>query len=483
SILTDNGGVENGPDRRLSALRLADLPNKTLSFWKLAGPGAVLVGLSIGAGEIIVWPRIVAEYGATMVWAAMVGVLAQLVVNIEVGRYTLATGESAYTGLCRIWRGFAPIFIFLNVAAWLLPGWARASGGALKALLVGPSGWGDPWVWTAITFAAVALLLFGPKIVYNTVERVIFVLISIMMVGLILVALVVGNAETCRELGRGLLNVGFRDPDFSVKALFSAIVFAGAGGTANLFFCYYLRDKNIGMGARVPEIMSVLRGKVEKEPTTGYTFADTNENRTRWLAWFAHMRNDQLLFFWAANTVTMLLFIFGALAVLHPQRIVPSEDRLIWDQAIILGQVWGQTGRVVFLLVGVATLFSTQLAIVDGCARSVSDILYVNFRWAQRRSLSYWYAMIAGFWIIGGCVLTYFLQRLENITFLFNAGFMGGIAMAIYVPFTLYMNRKLLPKTAQPSSVATLLLALVAVLYVSFAIFSIGDMITNWGAF
>lgn len=466
---------------RLGALKLAELPEKALGFWRLAGPGAVLVGLSIGAGEIIVWPRIAAAYGGTMIWAAVLGVFAQLWVNIEVGRYTLATGESAYTGFCRIWRGFAYVFIALNVAAWLLPGWARASGGALKALIVGPDGWGEPWQWTAITFAGVALLLFGPKIIYNGVEKTVLVLISVVIVGLVIVAVVAGNAQTWRELAAGLVNVGYRAPDLPTKDFFSALVFAGAGGTANLFFCYYLRDKNIGMGARVPEVMSVVRGRAEKEPATGFTFADTDSNQRQWTAWFAHMKKDQVLFFWLTNTATMLLFIFGALAVLHPRGIVPAKDMLIWDEAIILGQVWGRPGEVIFLIVGVATLFSTQLAIVDGCARSVSDILYVNFAAAQRKTLSYWYAWIAAGWIIGGCVLTYFLQRLQCITFLFNAGFMGGIAMALYVPLTLYMNSKFLPRTARPSAACVLFLAAAALLYVAFAVFSLWDLAVHWG--
>ncbi len=472
---------DEAPRRGLAALKLADLPEKAVGFWKLAGPGAVLVGLSIGAGEIIVWPRIVAQHGSTMIWAAVFGVLAQLVVNIEVGRYTLATGESAYTGFCRIWKGFAYVFIALNIAAWLLPGWARASGGALKALLVGPEGWGDPWVWTTITFAGVALLLFGPKMIYNSVERAIMVLIAIVMIGLIAVAIGAGNARAWSDLGLGIINVGYRDPALPVKEFFIALVFAGAGGTANLFLGFYLRDKNLGMGARIPEVRSVLRGKVEKEPTTGYTFEDTEENRARWKAWFTHLKKDQALFFWLMNTVTILLFIFGALAVLHPRGIVPSKDTLIFDQAVILGEVWGRTGQVIFLLVGVATLLSTQLALVDGCARSISDIIYVNFPAAQKKTLSWWYAVVAGFWIIAGCVLAYLLQFLQNITFLFNAGFMGGIAMAIYVPLTLYMNRKFLPKTARPGWVPSLLLVGCGVLYGAFAIFSVYDMIANWG--
>ena len=99
----------------LADFKSADLPDPPSSFWKLAGPGAVLVGLSIGAGEIVVWPLTVAKYGAGMVWAAMLGVFMQMWVNFEIGRWTIATGETVYTGYARVWRGFAPLFILFNV--------------------------------------------------------------------------------------------------------------------------------------------------------------------------------------------------------------------------------------------------------------------------------------------------------------------------------------------------------------------------------
>lgn len=470
----DPRGVDSGSGA-LAPFRTADLPDRTLRFWQMAGPGAVLVGLSIGAGEIIVWPRIVAEYGASMVWAAVVGVFLQLWINFEVGRWTVATGESIYTGYARAWRGFAALFILFNILGWLAPGWGRASGLALKALLVGPTGFGSDAFWTTITFGLVALLLFGPKVIYQSVEKTVELLVVTVTVGLILVAIAVGTGDTWVELLRGVVHIGYKNPNMTVKAFFIALVFAGAGGTANLFYTFYLRDKRIGMGARVPELLNPLRGRVEKIPSTGFRFPDSGENVSRFRAWFDYVKKDQMLFFFGLNSFTILLFIFGSLAVLHPDKILPEQGSLIWDEATILGTVWGQPGRILFLLVGVATLFSTQLALVDGVSRSISDILYVNLPAAQKRDLSWWYLLVASLWMVAGCVLTYFMEArgISELGFLFNAGYMGGFAMAVYVPLTLYINYRFLPRPARPGPVCTAAMAVAAAVYGGFAICSI----------
>ncbi len=460
---------------KLDSFKTIDLPEKQLPFWKIAGPGAILVGLSIGAGEIVIWPRIAAQYGGSMVWAAVLGVFLQLWINFEVGRWTITTGETVYTGYSRIWRGFAPLFILLTVVSWIAPGWARASGLALKALLIGPLGWGSDTFWTVVTFAAVALILFGPKMVYQSVEKTVELLVAIVTIGLILVVIAVGNLDTWKELGGGLINVGHIAEGMNVKELFIAVVFAGAGGTANLFYTFYLRDKNIGMGARLPSLRNPLRGRDETVPSTGFLCEETEENRQRFTAWWRYIKQDQLLFFWALNTVTMLLFIFGSLAVLHPQNIVPEGGTLIYDEAAILKDIWGMPGQYIFLLVGVATLFGTQLALVDGVSRSISDIVYTNFKGAKKRSLSWWYLLVAGIWIVAGCVITYVMEQLNvsDLGFLFSAAYMGGFAMAIYVPLTLYMNRKFLPSFAKPKAISTIMMLIASAVYIGFAISSI----------
>jgi len=478
----------------LEDFRQADLPPRTKSFWKMAGPGAVLVGLSIGAGEIIVWPTTIAKYGAGMAWAAVIGVFLQIWINLEVARWTIATGETVYTGYSRIWRGFGPVFIVLTILGWLAPGWAQVSGSALKALFVGPefgagTFWGSNTCWTAVTFAAVVGLLFGPKFVYQSVEKTIEVLVLIVTLGLILVALFVGTADTWKDLGRGIVNIGYRDPAFPVKDLFIAIVFAGAGGTANLFYTFYLRDKNIGMGSLIPDLQNPLRGRSETISSAGFQFPDTDENSRRFRGWWKYIWQDQILFFWFLNTFTLLLFIYGALAVLRPKEIVPASGTLIWDESVILadvfgrwGSAWGHTGRIIFLMVGVATLFSTQLAVVDGVARSIADILHTNFVFARRRELSWWYMMIALVWIAIGIAITAIIELYElsgQLGVLFNAAYMGGFAMAIYVPLTLFMNLKHLPKSARPGPVHIGMMALASLVYGGFAIYCLYSEISE----
>jgi Mn2+/Fe2+ NRAMP family transporter len=457
---------------RYAHFKAGDLPPLPRSFWALVGPGAVLVGLSIGAGELIIWPRITAQYGAGMVWAALLGVFIQLWLNLEIARYTLATGESPYTGYARLSPVFAWVFLALNVVGWIVPGWARACGGALKALIVGPHGWGSPGAWTAITFVAVAAVLFGPRRVYRSLERTTAALVVLITLGLIAIAATVSSADTWRELARGAVNFPFKDPAMPIYELFSSIVFAGAGGTANLFYAFYIRDKGWGMGALMPSVVNPLRQREERAVDIGFRINDTAANHGKWQRWYRHLTLDQVFFFWLLNSFTILLFIFGALAVLHPRGIVPDQELLVWDQAAILAASWGEPGRFVFLMVGVACLFSTQLTLVDGVARSCADILHTNFRWARRRPLSTWYARVAVAWIAAGILLTYLYESLPAILFLLSAGFFGGVAMALYAPLTLIINLRYLPPCVRPSRLRIAVVALVCLFCGLFALAS-----------
>jgi hypothetical protein len=453
---------------KLADFQKADMPPKTLPFWKLVGPGAIMVGLSIGSGELVMWPRLVAKHGEGMIWAAMVGVFIQVWVNFELGRYTLATGESVYTGFARLSQTFVFLFLLLNFCGSILPGWATSSGSALKMLFTGEPAKPEEVYWTWLTLGIVALLLFGPKLIYVIVEKTETGLVAIITLGLIITAIAVGTADVWMKMFQGATNFGYIDPAVNKADFFAALVYAGAGGTSNIFLCYYLRDKNLGMGALIPDIVNPLRGQTEKVPSTGYLFPETEENVSRFRMWMSHFRKEQALIFWLLNTFTIMLFIFGSLAVLHPKGLVPEGMSIATEQANILGSVMGEFGHKLFLIVAFATLFSTQLAIVDGVARTFSDVIYVNFPQAQRESLSWWYAVIAGSYLAIGAALA--MLKIPPLFQLNTNACVGGIAMAIYVPMTLYINKRFLPKSIHPDIISTLFMLAASALYIFFAV-------------
>lgn len=75
--------------------------------------------------------------GLVFVWAAMVGLLTQFVLNMEIERSTLATGETALTGFSRYWRHGGLVFAVMTYFANLWPGWATSSATLVSYLFGG----------------------------------------------------------------------------------------------------------------------------------------------------------------------------------------------------------------------------------------------------------------------------------------------------------------------------------------------------------
>jgi hypothetical protein len=57
----------------------------------------IAAGIGLASGEFILWPYITSQVGLVFLWAAVVGVVTQFFINMEIERYTLATGETALT--------------------------------------------------------------------------------------------------------------------------------------------------------------------------------------------------------------------------------------------------------------------------------------------------------------------------------------------------------------------------------------------------
>lgn len=150
---------------------------------------------------------------------------------------------------------------------------------------------------------------------------------------------------------------------------------------------------------------------------------------------------------------------------------------MIWDEAEILADSMGGAGRTLFLLIGVATLFSTQVALTDGVARSIAELFKTSFKFARRADHATWYLRIALFVIIFGTVLTAVMEYLgiSELGFLFNAAYIGGFAMALYTPLILWMNLRHLPRSTRPGPLNIVMMILASAVYMGFALFCAGN--------
>ena len=93
--------TDRGPARAPVTL---DLPEPA-SLGRMLGPGIIAVGIGMAAGELILWPYITALAGFGLLWLALATLAVQFVINMEIERYTLATGQTVVAGLPAGGRG------------------------------------------------------------------------------------------------------------------------------------------------------------------------------------------------------------------------------------------------------------------------------------------------------------------------------------------------------------------------------------------
>jgi Mn2+/Fe2+ NRAMP family transporter len=107
---------------------------------RVAGAGAIILGISIGSGEWLIGPAVTAQFTAALLWVATVSILLQWIFNEEACRYTLYTGEPIMTGFMRtkpgpvFWGWFWSILGFIQLG-W--PGWAASAATAIVAAMIG----------------------------------------------------------------------------------------------------------------------------------------------------------------------------------------------------------------------------------------------------------------------------------------------------------------------------------------------------------
>jgi hypothetical protein len=436
----------------------------------LLGPSIILAGLSIGSGEFVLWPRLTAQFGFAVFWAAWIGVTIQFFLNMEIERYTLATGESAVVGFLRLSRVFGPVFLLCGTVPWIWPGWATGAG-TILSWQVG----GDPVVYAIAGLVLCgAILSLGP-VVYRTVELMQIALVSGIFAGLLYLFARLASVETLVELGRGALRIGHVPEGIELPLLLGALAFAGAGGTVNLAQSNYIRDKGYGMGRWVGRLTSPFTGREEASSDVGYVFETDAPSLERWDLWWRRANVEHAISFYLLCVLSLALLCTITAELLEVGAPVADGFGFIRDQGHALAARFGRGSETVFFASGIAVLFSTELALLDAVTRVVADVIHASLlRESQRWTLSrIYFAVLWSF--IGFGVLVLMAGLDQPLTLLVLSASLNAGVMFLYSGLLLWLNLSAFRGALRPRPVRILALVVSLVFFGYFSALTLAD--------
>ncbi len=469
----------------LAPFQQAELPvppaPRGLAWLGVVGPGVIVLGGSIGSGEFLLGPAAFVRYGLSLLWVTLVAAFLQTVLNTELMRYTIATGEPVFTGFMRtrphstFWAWLYSLLYFLQVG-W--PGWAGAAAGAVYFLyareLAGPDQQGIIHAIGVFTFAVcIAILLVGRRI-ERTLEILNWILVAAILSGfLVLAVLFVPGANWLAGVaglaGYDVVTGSFSfipsGADFFLIGAFAA--YSGAGGVINLTLSNWARDKGYGMGSRAGYIPAAVGGRKVQLAHHGFMFKPDRTALERWAGWWRIVRADQ----WGIYFTGALLGMFLP-AILYVTFIAPgTEIRGLGVAAALADAMVASVGPVfggVVALMGVWVLFKTQLDIVDGTARAITDILWTGsarvraWRGGDVRWVYYGVLAVIAVW---GVIA---LGLAQPILLLQLGANMAGIVFVISSLHVLRINTTLLPEEIRPPLWRRVALVATSIFYGAF---------------
>jgi hypothetical protein len=468
----------------------ADLPApptpKGLGWVSVVGPGVIVLGASIGSGEFLLGPAVFVRHGLSVLWVTTVAVLLQTVFNTEVMRYTLATGEPVFTGFMRtrpsstVWAWLYAGLYFLQVG-W--PAWAGTAAAAIFFLfarrVAGPSDAAAiHYIGVGTFLACVAVLSVGRRI-ERTLELLNWILVVCILGSFLTLAVLFVPAATWFAAAAGLAGFdamggtfNFLPAGMDFFLLGALVAYSGCGGVGNLTLSNWARDRGYGMGERAGYIPAAIGGHKVKLAHSGFIFARDAEAMRRWRGWWRVVRADQWGVFFAGAILGMVLP-----ALLYVTFLPRGSD--IQGLGISAALAHGIDARAGALLGGVIAflgawiLFKTQLDLLEGMVRAITDILWTGSRqvraWRGGDVRAVYYGVLAAV-VLWGIVA---LRLAQPIVLLKLGANVAGAILMVASLHLLYVNTRLLPEHVRPPMWRRAALIVMALFYGFFVILAL----------
>ena len=467
---------------KLAPLGKAKLP-KPWALKNLIGPSFIILGVGLGSGELILWPYLSSNFGLGIIWAAVLGITFQFFINMEIERYTLATGESIFVGLTRKFGKITPYwFIATTLIPWMWPGIIASSAKVFSA------GFG-------ITYSKYAgillLLLLGGlyslgHIVYKTQEKTQKAIILVGVPFVFLITLFFAKPIDWVALGRGLVGLGegfwLLPKGLPIATFLGALAYAGAGGTLNLAQSLYVKEKGYGMAKYAGHITNVLSGKKEDISLEGATFETTDENINNFKLWWRRINIEHAIVFWITGAFTMILLSLLAYSTAYKDPgVETSINFVIREGSVIASRTFPFLGTFFLLMAGVM-LFGTQFSVYGSNARISSENMVIADKLSLASSLGkarfstdklpklfygfLWLQILVG-------IAIFLLGFTEPLALVVTGAVLNAISMFIYSGMILWLNLTSLEKPLRPSLIRIIGVGGAFLFYGGFSIFTI----------
>ncbi|MBS1824537.1 MAG: Nramp family divalent metal transporter [Acidobacteria bacterium] len=420
------------------AFHTADIEQPPQTFGGMLrriGPGMILSASIVGSGELIATTTLGAEVGYVALWVILISCFIKPFVQSELGRYSIATGETGLAGFNHVpgpkagvnwivWAwAFMVIMTLFQIGA-MFAGVAQVLNQLMPSISV------NLWV-PGLAIVTLFLLLGGG---YERVEKLATIKVGLFTMLTFMCAMMLTVKPeffNWNELGRGL---SFQLPPAGLASAIAVFGITGVGAAELFMYPYWCVEKGY---ARYTG------------PADG-----TEAWKQRANGWVAVMNLDIIASMVIYTVATIAFYLLGA-GVLHSQGLVPASKDMIPVLSKMYTQTLGGWSVWLFYAGAIATLYGTIFAATAANSRVFADM-----------------ARLLGFFPAGDYAARVryrngFVWALVLIAVAFFYGVqspvwmvkLGGICQAAMLPViaigALYLRFKRMPQEVRPGALMT----------------------------
>ena len=407
---------------------------------KRIGPGMILAASIVGSGELIATTNLGAQIGYVGLWIILLSCFIKPVIQAELGRFTIASGETGLAGLNlvpgpRFKLNWIVIAWFVMTMITLMQLGAMFGGVAQVMNLLVPAISVPLWVLILLVLT-LALLLGGG---YERIEGIAVIKVALFTMLTLLSALLLMRMPQYFSWSAAAEGLKFKMPAEGLSQAIAVFGIVGVGASELFMYPYWCVEKGYARFA----------GK--------YDGSENWETRAR--GWVKVMHVDILASMLIYTVATIAFFLLGA-GVLHGMGLIPgnNETKMIATLSNIYTQTFGGWAVWLFYAGAIATLYGTIFAATAANSRVFADMIrltgaFKNDDYVTRVKFRNGYIVIS--LIIPVCLYFFFQAPVKMVL-------AGGIAQSMMLPIigigALFLHHRYIPKELRSSKLVTIAL-------------------------